>query len=70
MFSFMAGTSRTGARVLIAKAETSVEQSPLAIRARVVAVAGYTTTASAQSAKAMCTAGSLASSDRMLLTTD
>jgi len=53
MFTFMAGATRTGARVASSTVVTRSSAIPAAILARVLAVAGATTTASPQSAKAM-----------------
>ena len=53
MFTFMAGASSTGARVASATVVTRSSASPCASGASVWAVAGATTKASAQSARAM-----------------
>ena len=53
MFTFMAGATSTGARVASSTAVTRSSASPCAMRASVCAVAGATTTSSAQSASAM-----------------
>jgi hypothetical protein len=54
MFTFMAGATRTGARVASKSVESASSAIPCAILPRTLAVAGATRSSSAASARLMC----------------